>query len=40
MLAPDGKMRQADVADTEQILGLYNIYHHRKQSHLSYGLRK
>jgi len=40
MLAPDGKMRLTDVADTEQILGLYNLFHRLKQNLLNYGWPK
>ena len=39
MVAPDGKMRLTDVADTEQLLRLFNQYRQKRQSHLSYGWR-
>jgi hypothetical protein len=42
MLAPDGKMRLTDVADTEQLFRLIQSipFHHPKQSLLNYGGHK
>jgi hypothetical protein len=40
MEANDGKSRDTDVADTEQLLRLYNPFPHQKQSHLKLGLQK
>ncbi len=37
MTAKDGKQRMTDVADTEQLLNLYNPFRQKKQSHSNYG---